>query len=67
VTGATYAGNNEDQDRNMRLGAEDRRWSSTGHVFSGRMIERLDDTVYDLHCAQGDKEHMFLGLASKLR
>jgi hypothetical protein len=38
-------GNNEDQDMNMRLGAEDRRWSNTGYVFSGRMIEMLGDAV----------------------
>jgi hypothetical protein len=26
-----------------------------------------DDVVYGLHHAQGDEEHIFLGLASKLR
>jgi hypothetical protein len=31
------------------------------------MIERSDDTVCGLHHAQGDKEHGFLGLASKQR
>jgi hypothetical protein len=30
------------------------------------MIERLGDAVCGLHHAQGDEEHMFLGLASKL-
>jgi hypothetical protein len=43
----------------MRLGAEDRRWSSTGRVLGGRMIERLGDTVCGVHCAQGDEERMF--------
>jgi hypothetical protein len=58
-------GNNEDQGRSRRLGAEDRGWSSTGRVLSGRMIERLGDAVCGLHYAQGDEEHAFLGLASK--
>jgi hypothetical protein len=60
-------GNNEDQGRSRRLGAEDRGWSSTGRVLSGRMIERLGDAVCALHRAQGDEEHGFLGLASKPR
>jgi hypothetical protein len=32
-----------------------------GHVLSGRMIERLSDTVYGLHRAYGDEERGFLG------
>jgi hypothetical protein len=39
----------------------------TGWVLGGRMIERLGDTVYGLHHAQGDEEHGFLSLASKPR
>jgi hypothetical protein len=39
----------------------------TGWVLGGRMIERLGDTVYGLHHAQGDEEHGFLGLDSKPR
>jgi hypothetical protein len=31
------------------------------------MIERSGDTVCGLHCAQGDEERRFLGLASKPR
>jgi hypothetical protein len=31
------------------------------------MIGRLGDVVCSLHCAQGDKERRFLGLASKPR
>jgi hypothetical protein len=33
----------------------------TGQVLGGRTIERLDDTVCDLHRACGDKERGFLG------
>jgi hypothetical protein len=33
----------------------------TGRVPSGRVIERSGDVVCDMHCAQGDKELMFLG------
>jgi hypothetical protein len=33
----------------------------TGRVLGGRVIERLGDTVCDLHCARGDEEHGFLG------
>jgi hypothetical protein len=60
-------GSDEDRGKSRRLGAEDRGWSSTCQVLDGRMIERSGDTVYGLHCAQGDKEHMFLCLASKPR
>jgi hypothetical protein len=31
------------------------------------MIKRTDDVVCDLHCARGDEERGFLGLASKPR
>jgi hypothetical protein len=31
------------------------------------MIERSGDVVCGLHCAHGDEEHKFLGLASKPR
>jgi hypothetical protein len=37
----------------------------TGHVLDGPTIERLGDTLCGLHRARGDKEHRFLGLASK--
>jgi hypothetical protein len=43
------------------------RWSSTGRVLSGQMIERLGDDVCSLHHAQGDEERRFLSLASKPR
>jgi hypothetical protein len=32
-----------------------------GRVLSGRMIERLSDTVYGLHRAYRDEERGFLG------
>jgi hypothetical protein len=51
----------------MRLGAEDRGWSSTCRVLDGRMIERSGDTVCGLHRTQEDDERRFLGLASKPR
>jgi hypothetical protein len=44
-------GSDEDRGRSRRLGAEDRGWSSTGRVLSGRMIERSGDVVCDLHRA----------------
>jgi hypothetical protein len=40
------AGSDEDRGRSTRPGAEDRRWSGTGQVLSGRAIERLGDTVH---------------------
>jgi hypothetical protein len=55
------AGSDEDHDMSMRPSLEDRGWSSTGQVISGRTIERLGDTVCGLHRAQGYYEHMFLG------
>jgi hypothetical protein len=60
-------GSDEDRGRSMRLGVEDQRWSSTGRVLGDRMIERSGDAVCDLHHAQGDEEHEFLGLATKPR
>jgi hypothetical protein len=36
-------------------------------ILSGRTIGRSGDTVWGLYRAQGDKEHGFLGSASKLR
>jgi hypothetical protein len=33
----------------------------TGRVHGDRAIERSGGAVYDLHCARGDEEHMFLG------
>jgi hypothetical protein len=61
------AGSDEDHGRSRRPGAEDQGWSSTGQVLGGQTIERSGDTVCDLHRAQGDEEHGFLGLASKPR
>jgi hypothetical protein len=55
------AGSNEDRDKSRRPSADDRGWLSIRQVLSGRTIERSSDTVYSLHCAQGDKEHRFLG------
>jgi hypothetical protein len=46
---------NEDRDNSSRLGAEDRRWSSTGRVLDGQMIKKLGDAVCSLYCAQGDE------------
>jgi hypothetical protein len=45
------AGNNEDRGRSRSLGAEGRRWSSTGRVLGGQTIERSGDAVYSLHYA----------------
>jgi hypothetical protein len=39
----------------------------TGRILGGRTIGRSDNTVCDLHRAQEDKEHEFLGLTLKLR
>jgi hypothetical protein len=38
---------------------------STGRVLGGWTIKRSGDAVSGLHCAQGNEERMFLGLASK--
>jgi hypothetical protein len=61
------AGSDEDHGRSRRPSVEDRGWSGTGRVLSGRMIERSDDVVCGLYRAQGDEEREFLSLASKLR
>jgi hypothetical protein len=61
------AGSDNDRGRSRRSGAEDRGWSSTCQILGGRMIERSGDAVCDLHRAQRDQEHEFLGLGSKSR
>jgi hypothetical protein len=60
-------GSDKDRGRSRRVGAEDWGWSSIGRILDVRMIERLGNTVCDLHRAQGDEEHGFFGLASKPR
>jgi hypothetical protein len=57
----------EDHDKSRRPGAEDRGWSSTDRIFSGRAIGRSGDAVCDLHHTCGDEEREFLGWASKPR
>jgi hypothetical protein len=59
------AGSDEDRGCCRRPGAEDRWWSSTGWLPGGQTIERSGDTVCSMHCAHVDKEHEFLGWASK--
>jgi hypothetical protein len=61
------AGSDEDRGRSRRLGVEDRRWSITYRVLGGQTIESPGDAVCDLHHAQGDEEHGYLGLAPKSR
>jgi hypothetical protein len=51
------AGSDEDHGRSRRPGAEDRGWSSTGRVLSGRTIGRSGDAVCGLYRAHGDEEH----------
>jgi hypothetical protein len=60
-------GSDEHRGRSRRLSAEDRGRPTICRVLSSRMIERSGDAVCGLHCAQGDEEDGFLGLASKLR
>jgi hypothetical protein len=60
-------GSDEDRGRSRRLVAEDRGCSSTCRLLDGWTIERSGDVVCGLHCAQGDKEHVFFGSASKPR
>jgi hypothetical protein len=55
------AGSDEDHGKSRRPAAEDRGWSSTGQVLSGRAIRRSGDTVCDMYHAHGDEEHEFLG------
>jgi hypothetical protein len=47
------ASSDEDQGSSRRLDVEDRGWSSTSRVLSGRTIERSGDVVCGLHHAQG--------------
>jgi hypothetical protein len=61
------AGSDEDYGRNMRPAIEDRGWSSTGQVLSGRTIERSGDIVCSLYHAQGDEERWFHSSASTPR
>jgi hypothetical protein len=61
------ADSDENRDRSRRPGVEDRGWSNTGRVLSGRTIGRSGDSVSGLHCARGDKKHGFVGLTSKPR
>jgi hypothetical protein len=58
-------GNDEDLGRSRRPNAEDRRWSSTGRILGGRMIEISGDTVYSLYRARED-EVSWLNLKSKV-
>jgi hypothetical protein len=44
-------GSDENRGRSRRLGAKDWRWSRTGRVLDGRMIEKSDDVVCGLHRA----------------
>jgi hypothetical protein len=44
-------GSDEDHGRSRRPSAEDRGWSSTSRVLSGRMIEWSGDVVCGLHRA----------------
>jgi hypothetical protein len=57
------AGSDKDHGRSRRPGVEDREWSRIGQVLGGRTIRRSGDAVFGLHCAQGDEERGFLGLA----
>jgi hypothetical protein len=59
------AGSDEDLGRSRRPSAEDYGWSSIDRVLGGWMIMRSGDAMCGLHCAQGDEECRFLGLASK--
>jgi hypothetical protein len=61
----SWCTSDDDRGSSRRPGVEDRGWSSTRQILGGRTIERSGDVVYNLHCTQGDEEHMFLGLASK--
>jgi hypothetical protein len=54
-------GRDKDRGRSRRPGAEDRGWSGTGRVLSGRTIERSGDAVCGLHRARGDEKYEFLG------
>jgi hypothetical protein len=60
-------GSDKDCGRSRKYSVEDQVWSSTSRVLGGRTIRRSGDVVCGLHCAQGDEERKFLGLASKPR
>jgi hypothetical protein len=55
------AGSDEDHDRSMRPGAENRKWSSTGRVLGGLTIGRSSDVMCDMYHSHGDEECEFLG------
>jgi hypothetical protein len=61
------ADSDEDRGSYKKTSTENRGWSSTSRILSDRTIERLGNDVCGLHRAQGDNEHEFFGLASKLR
>jgi hypothetical protein len=63
----SMAGSDVDLGRSRRSSAEDRGWSSTGHILDGRTIRRSGDTVCGLYHAQGDEECEFFGCALKQR
>jgi hypothetical protein len=59
-------GNDEDQGRSRRVGAEDQGWSGTSRVLNGWMIRRSGDIVCDPHHTRGgDEKRGFSGVASK--
>jgi hypothetical protein len=55
-----HGGSDKDHDKSKRPGAKDQGCSSTCLVLGCKTIERLGDTVYDLHRAQGDGVREFL-------
>jgi hypothetical protein len=61
------ADNDEDRGSYKKTSTENQGWSSISRILSDRTIERLGNDVCGLHRAQGDNEHEFFGLASKLR
>jgi hypothetical protein len=54
------AGNDEGLGGSRRLGAEDRRWSSTSWVLGGRMIGRSGDAVCSLYLHKETRNASFL-------
>jgi hypothetical protein len=54
-------GSDEDLGRSRRSGAEDRGWSSTSRILSGRTIGRSGDAMCGLYRTKGDEECGFLG------
>jgi hypothetical protein len=59
-------GSNENHDRSRRPGAENWGWSHSSDT-QWPYDWKVGATVCGLHRARGDKEHEFLGWASKLR